>query len=233
MPKADPPRIVVSENGPYLVYGRLPIALETIVPNAEKMSWDWREGRAFETGEAVALCRCGQSGHKPFCDGTHEKVHFNGRETASRAPYDELAETFPGPAMNLRDEEALCAFARFCDPGGKIWNLIERTDDPKVRELVIREAGHCPSGRLVVRDVGPGATHEPELPASVGIVEDPVLHVSGPLWVRGGVPVESADGRRYEVRNRQTLCRCGASRNKPFCDGSHASIKFRDGIPPE
>ena len=52
--------------------------------------------------------------------------------------------------------------------------------------------------------------------------------MSGPLWVRGGVPVVSADGTPYEIRNRVTLCRCGASQNKPFCDGSHASIGFTD-----
>ena len=34
----------------------------------------------------------------------------------------------------------------------------------------------------------------------------------------------------YEGRNRVTLCRCGASSNKPFCDGSHASVKFDDGL---
>jgi CDGSH-type Zn-finger protein len=42
------------------------------------------------------------------------------------------------------------------------------------------------------------------------------------------VQVIGADGFAYEVRNRVTLCRCGASRNKPFCDGSHASIGFSD-----
>src|SRR6266536_1245907 len=50
----------------------------------------------------------------------------------------------------------------------------------------------------------------------------------GPLWVRGGVPVEAADGFEYEVRNRVTLCRCGYSKNKPFCDGSHVRTKFKD-----
>ncbi|WP_420835420.1 CDGSH iron-sulfur domain-containing protein [Aquitalea pelogenes] len=34
----------------------------------------------------------------------------------------------------------------------------------------------------------------------------------------------------YPVRERMTLCRCGASANKPFCDGSHASIKWQDGL---
>ncbi len=60
------------------------------------------------------------------------------------------------------------------------------------------------------------------------MIEDPQEGVSGPLWVRGGIPVVSADGTPYEVRNRVTLCRCGASQNKPFCDGSHASIGFTD-----
>ena len=61
-----------------------------------------------------------------------------------------------------------------------------------------------------------------------GVIEDPAERVSGPLWVRGGIPVIAADGFAYEVRNRVTLCRCGASANKPFCDGSHFKVGFRD-----
>jgi CDGSH-type Zn-finger protein len=224
------PRVVVSKDGPYFVFGRLPIALQTIVPNKQQMSWEWEEGRSFPSAEEVHLCRCGHSSHKPFCDGTHKKVGFVGTETASRVPYEKQSEVSDGPTMTLRDQENLCAFARFCDPGGKIWSLIERTDEPEARELVAREGMHCPSGRLVVHDKKSGKVLEPELPASVGIVEDPALGVSGPLWVRGGVTVESPDGTKYEVRNRVTLCRCGQSTNKPFCDGSHASIKFQDGL---
>jgi iron-binding CDGSH zinc finger protein len=51
--------------------------------------------------------------------------------------------------------------------------------------------------------------------------------------VRGGIQVISADGHDYEIRERQTLCRCGQSRNKPFCDGSHWYAGFRDPLPPE
>ena len=121
------------------------------------------------------------------------------------------------------------AFARFCDPEGKIWSLIEKTDDPKIRDLVIREAMHCPSGRLTMHDKT-GKEIEHKLPPSVAIIEDPPMKCSGPLWVRGGITIESHDSTRYETRNRVTLCRCGASQNKPFCDGSHASIKFNDGM---
>ena len=62
------------------------------------------------------------------------------------------------------------------------------------------------------------------------LVEDPQEQCSGPIWLRGRIPVVSADGFAYEVRNRVTLCRCGASKNKPFCDASHYAIKFNDGF---
>ena len=89
--------------------------------------------------------------------------------------------------MTLLDQENLCAFARFCDPGGKIWSLIERTDDATTRELVIREAAHCPSGRLVVVERKRGRPSSRTFPASIGVVEDPAMECSGPLWVRGGI----------------------------------------------
>jgi CDGSH-type Zn-finger protein len=51
---------------------------------------------------------------------------------------------------------------------------------------------------------------------------------SGPAWLRGGIQVVASDGFEYEVRNRMTLCRCGQSKNKPLCDGTHAAMKFND-----
>ncbi len=228
--KSKKEKIVVRKNGPYLVSGDIPLQVQVITPDQEGSSWDWTPGQTFEVKSTYALCRCGHSKNKPFCDGAHSKIDFNGEETASREPYAERAEVMDGPTLELKDAEDLCAFARFCDPGGKIWSLIERTDDPKVRELTIREATHCPSGRLVLKDKKTGKEIEETLPPSIGVVEDPALKCSGPLWVRGGIAVVSADGFEYEVRNRITLCRCGASANKPFCDGSHARIKFNDGL---
>ncbi len=125
--------------------------------------------------------------------------------------------------MRLTDAESLCAFARFCDPKGRIWNLVERTDDPEVRKIVEFEAAHCPAGRLVVWDKKTGKAIEPEFKPSLALIVDTEKRVNGPIWVRGGIPVVSADGHTYEVRNRLTLCRCGRSANKPFCDGAHAA----------
>ena len=129
--------------------------------------------------------------------------------------------------MTLSDAGDFCAFARFCDPVG---SLIRETDNPEARDLVIREANHCPAGRLVVHDKKTGKEVEDTLPPSIGVIEDPALGCSGLLWVRGGITIESDEGKPYEVRNRVTLCRCGSSDNMPFCNGSHASIKFQDGL---
>lgn len=230
MAETEGMKVVVSPHGPYRVVGRVPLSVQVITPNSANESWDWTEGRKFDVDEEYFLCRCGQSRNKPFCDNSHLRVGFEGKETASRRPVERQSEHFDGPTHDLSDAENLCAFARFCDPGGKIWALIARTDEPKVRELVLREASHCPSGRLVLREKGTGKVVEPPLPPSIGVVEDPALGVSGPLWVRGGIRVESADGKPYELRNRVTLCRCGASANMPFCNGSHASIRFQDGL---
>jgi CDGSH-type Zn-finger protein len=230
--KGNGPRVVVTPDGPLVVEGSVPLRIQVITPNPEGFSWDWVPGKSFKVGETYALCRCGNSATKPFCDGSHTRARFDGTETASRRPFARQAEHTPGPTLALDDVEGLCAFARFCDPGGKIWGLIEQTDDPEARKLVIREAGHCPAGRLVVHD---NATHkpiEPKLDPAIGVIEDPALPCSGALWVQGGIPIESADGNRYEVRNRVTLCRCGVSANKPFCNGGHASIGFDDGMIP-
>jgi CDGSH-type Zn-finger protein len=220
--------VTVSENGPYIVTGDIPLAKQTIVTDAKGGSEAWHEGEQIPHRESYELCRCGASGTKPFCDGTHLKVGFKGTETASRKTYLDQAKVLDGPVLQLTDAESLCAFARFCDPNGRVWNQVEQTDDPHVKELFIRQVNNCPAGRLVAWDKTTGLPIENALPVSIGLIEDPAQKCSGPLWLRGGIQVTSADGFEYEVRNRVTLCRCGASSNKPYCDGTHASIKFKD-----
>jgi CDGSH-type Zn-finger protein len=226
---ADKPRrITVAKDGPYLVTGSIPLVRLTIGVNAQGESVRWEKGETLPTREQYALCRCGASSKKPFCDATHARVGFDGTETAGREPYRDQAKVFDGPALRLTDAERLCAFARFCDPHGQVWNLVERSDQPDARRLTEQEAGDCPGGRLVAWDKSTGKPHEPSLAPQVGLIEDPAQGCSGGAAVWGGVEVVGADGKGYEVRNRQTLCRCGASGNKPFCDGSHAATKFTD-----
>ena len=219
----DGSKIRTSKNGPYLVSGGIPLAKQIIGIDAAGYSYEWREGKKYPSKDNYALCRCGQSKNKPFCDGTHTQVHFDGTETASREPYLEQAKRISGPELELTDARELCALARFCERAGGIWNLVEKPDTPEAKGIAIEEARNCPSGRLVVWDKN-GKKIEPKFEPSIGLVEDPQEGVQGPIWVRGGIPIESVDGKAYEVRNRVTLCRCGKSYNKPFCDGSHAQL---------
>jgi CDGSH-type Zn-finger protein len=228
MAKSSRMKITVTPDGPYVVEGGARLAHQHIVTNRRGESLGWREGETVPTPDTYRLCRCGRSGEKPFCDGTHGRIRFDGTETASRAPFADQAKRTDGPGMILEDAESLCALARFCHPHGGIWDLVDRTDRPRARELVEQEAADCPAGRLVARDRTTGRVHEPELEPSIGLVQDTARHMSGPLWVRGGIPIIGSGGVPYEVRNRVTLCRCGASGNKPFCDGSHVSTRFRD-----
>jgi CDGSH-type Zn-finger protein len=221
-------RVTVTENGPYMVTGDIHLAKQTIATDAEGGSEAWQEGPAITHRETYALCRCGASQTKPFCDGTHLKIGFNGAETANRDAYLNQVKVLDGPTLQLTDAESLCAFGRFCDPHGNVWTQVALTNDPEVRAMFIRQVNHCPSGRLVAWDKASGKPVEHVLPVSIGLVEDPKQQCSGPLWLKGSIPVVAADGFEYEVRNRVTLCRCGESKNKPFCDGTHAAMKFRD-----
>lgn len=219
--------VVVSKDGPYIVSGDVTLAEQVIVADDSGDSVRWQQGDAHQHAEKFALCRCGHSNTPPFCDGTHAKIGFDGTETAARTPYAAQATTFDGPTLSLLDARHLCADGRFCDPNGKVWNQVAHTDDPHVRSTFLRQVHDCPAGRLVAFDKAAGETVESQVPVSIGLVEDPVQQCSGPIWLRGGIPLTSADGYRYEVRNRVTLCRCGASKNKPFCDGTHASVGFK------
>jgi CDGSH-type Zn-finger protein len=225
-PTHSEPSVQITRDGPYIVSGSLPLSVETIGTNREGESIKWKAGGKFPAQAQYALCRCGKSATKPFCDGTHAKVGFDGTETASRETYLDQAKVMRGPAMSLTDAEGLCAFARFCDPKGQVWNLVNQTDDPAARQAFVQEAGDCPAGRLVAWDNATGQPVEPQHTPSAAFVEDPAKQCSGPIWLRGGVQVIGADGFKYERRNRVTLCRCGASQNKPFCNGAHAAIRF-------
>lgn len=229
MRAADGKRIRITKDGPYLVTGGVPLSKQTIICDSDEESLKWEQDEPFEDRESCGLCRCGQSGRKPFCDGSHSTVNFDGTEVASRNNYAEDAERIVGPALELDDVKPLCSEARFCHRAGGEWNLV-KYDDPEKVALVIEESSLCPSGRYVAVEKGARRAIEPELPPSIGFVEDPTLGVSGPIWVRGGIQLEGADGFEYEARNRMTLCRCGESKNKPFCDGSHVECTFKDGL---
>jgi CDGSH-type Zn-finger protein len=155
----------------------------------------------------------------PYCDGSHVLLGFDGTETAPHTPYLEQAAELDGGELNLTDAKAYCAGAGFCRRKGGTWSLTRKSADPEARQTAIDEACECPSGRLVAWEGD--RPMEPGFESSIALIRDAKTKGLGPIWVRGGITIESADGRVYEIRNRVTLCSCGRSSNKPFCDGSH------------
>ncbi len=221
-------KIRVLKDGPFLVSGGVPLDKQIVVLGLDMEPARWEKGPDYPLQETYSLCRCGHSARKPFCDGAHTAAGFDGTETAVRKSHAELAEKTSGPGLDLLDAACFCSIGRFCHRAGDTWTLTENSGDPEARRTAIEEAGDCPSGRLVALEKGTGRPLEPPFPPSVSIIVDTKHSCGGPIWVRGGIPVESSDGYRYEVRNRVTLCRCGRSENKPFCDGTHVKIRFRE-----
>ncbi len=229
-------KVVVTAGGPYLLYGELPFAQQFIMPDKMGESWYYKRGESYQTSDnketPISLCRCGNSANQPFCDGHHATHEWDSELTATRDGLLDEAGYVEGEELLLSDNEKYCCYARFCHPGGGTWRLTgDESTDPKSRKLAIREASMCPSARLMAWGKGSDTPYEFDFEPSVGLLEDPAIGVSGGIWLRGGIAVEDNNGEGYELRNRVVLCRCGASHNKPYCDGSHAAVKWSDGLP--
>jgi CDGSH-type Zn-finger protein len=218
-------RVRIREDGPYEVTGSPPLVRTAQVETEFGEPIGWEEDTPIDApGAGFDLCRCGRSSHKPFCDASHETVGFEGTEVADRGPRAGRARVIKGRGVVMTDDLSLCSHAGHCaDRFTGVWDMIRTTSDPAVRARLEHMVELCPSGRLAHAPAVDADPVEPPFEPSIAVIED------GPIWVRGGIPVESSDGTTYEVRNRITLCRCGHSNNKPFCDGSHKDVGFRDG----
>ncbi len=203
------PTIQVTENGPYMFEGDL--ALHDA------------QGDVIDAPERYFLCRCGGSNNKPFCDGTHARIGFDGAETADRGPIETRDDRDEGEGVTIHDDRTVCAHAGLCtDNLAAVFKLGEEpwVDARAADEAaIVEQVQQCPSGALSVT-VG-GDQLEADLPQRVQPAPN------GPYRVTGGVQVLAADGTPYEIRNRQTLCRCGGSPNKRFCNGTHWHSGFK------
>jgi len=216
--------IRIEENGPYRVAGSVPLVRTGIERNDQGEAVEWASEEPLKTGKRYVLCRCGRSSEKPFCDDSHLQRPWDAAEVADRGPRADRARTYEGTGVTMTDDRSICSHAGFCRTRlTSVWEMIEETEDPAVRERLEGMIAHCPSGALVRFPPDDEEAVEPAFEPSIAVTRN------GPLWVRGGVRIESEDGRTYEVRNRVTLCRCGRSSNKPFCDGTHDEVGFRDG----
>lgn len=214
--------INATPNGPLIVSGDVPLVRKAAIRSENDEPLTWKTSEPLDHRATYALCRCGQSSNKPFCDGTHASVGFVSDEAAHDAQYADRSQVLGGSGITVRDDRSICAHVGFCgNRVTNIWKQVADTDDSIVRLAVINEVEKCPSGALTYRLDDDGDT-EPDYPTQIAVTAD------GPLWVTGGLSVTTSTGVELEPRPRMTLCRCGASKNKPLCDGSHYDAGFAD-----
>jgi CDGSH-type Zn-finger protein len=203
-------RIRVLAGGPYRVGGGVPLLDH--------------EGTEIEAPAEYFLCRCGGSTNKPFCDGTHNSNNFNGQEFASKDAAADRVESYAGEGVTIHDDRSRCSHAAVC--GDNLSEVFRSGVEPWIdaggahAEEIIRVVSACPSGALSYSLMDSFEPVESSQGPSLTVARD------GPYNVRG-VQVVAGDGEQYDLRERQTLCRCGGSRNKPFCDGSHWYMGFK------
>jgi len=217
---SDEFQIKVGEAGPYLVSGEVPLTVKTPIMSEHGEPLGWKTGEAIETRARYALCRCGVSENKPFCDGSHSNAEWDGSDQAGDVSYSDRANSLGGEGIEVFDDRGTCAHAGFCgNEVTNIWKMAAETSDSRVRAQAMAMVERCPSGAITyaIDD----ETIEPDLPVGIAITAD------GPLWVSGEIAVECSNGEQLEARNRVTLCRCGQSSNKPLCDGSHNEAGFK------
>ncbi|MDH3715160.1 MAG: CDGSH iron-sulfur domain-containing protein [Gammaproteobacteria bacterium] len=203
------PWIKLRENGPYLVHN------VTRLTNSK--------GATLQSTETMALCRCGHSANKPFCDGSHKAQGFSGDNLAD--PAKDKCDQYQGKKIVIRDNRSICAHVGKCTDGlPLVWRMGQEpwidADGADVA-AIIEVIQQCPSGAL-------SYTLEDE--ASDADSQTTAIFIShnGPYYVTGPIELADAPWGRGASRTRYALCRCGASKNKPFCDGSHWSVEFRD-----
>lgn len=204
------PTITAQNNGPL------------IVNNLKKFTNSKCE--EIKTQDNMALCRCGKSESKPFCDGTHTKVNFS--DNIERKKVYETEE-FKGKDLTVVDNVGACSHAGFCVKGSPdvffahINGKRISHPDNETKEETIKTIKKCPSGSLAYKIDGKLYDE---------YFTEPEIHISkdGPLYIRGNIKFADANKSNSQSKEHYTLCRCGASKNKPFCDGNHAEIEFSD-----
>jgi CDGSH-type Zn-finger protein len=184
------------------------------VENAGKIAFG---AEVHEVDGAVWLCRCGESSNAPFCDGSHQKAGFEG---TCAQPGEQACKTWEGQRIRTRFNPTACMHVFYCKPLKELRARELAEDGPAGVEAareIARVVSTCPSGAL---------SYELKTPIEVNEApqEGPVVEVmeGGEIRIKCAFTgIEPLEG----IGARATLCRCGLSKNKPYCDGRHKRRK--------
>jgi CDGSH-type Zn-finger protein len=222
----EKPKILPLPNGPYYLLNDME---PKIVENLQSS-----EGKQLSTIVGIALCRCGASKNKPFCDGTHGTIGFssenkvaeNGDGSGEKKVIKDRRKNYAGKKITIHDNRRICSHAAECvNSLPSVFKLnIKPWIDPDATTLeeIINTIRKCPSSALSYSINGIEYRDQNERKPMVTVSKD------GPYVITGGIDligdnIQFGDGASKE---HYTLCRCGASSNKPFCDGMHKVINF-------
>jgi CDGSH-type Zn-finger protein len=174
------------------------------------------DGKLVAMQAVTSLCRCGQSGHKPCCDGTHSTIGFVGENRAERTK--SRVRDYAGKEITIHDNRRVCSHDESCVRGSpSVFRTEQRPwidPDGASPEQIMATIEKCPFGALSYTYRGrrmPDPRREP----CIRVVKN------GPYQLTGGIRIKDDLGSAPQSAEHCTLCRCGASQNKPFCDGSH------------
>jgi CDGSH-type Zn-finger protein/ferredoxin len=179
------------------------------------------ESLTLEPGKPVFLCRCGASKKKPFCDGSHKAAGF----TSDREISDEIQQHYPGKSVSINFNRSICAGAANCVHGlpsvfksdnSDHWIFPNNDSNKNIAEAVAR----CPSGALSY-SVNEKVVIDPPTDVRMSIAKDGPYHVQA-------IALEITATEAHLNGGKYSLCRCGHSKNKPFCDYSHAEQHWTD-----
>jgi CDGSH-type Zn-finger protein len=222
----EKPKIVPLPNGPYYLINDMEPKLVENLKNSK--------GEPLLAIRGVSLCRCGASNNKPFCDGTHGKIGFsseNKKEAENNNDHQiakDKRKNYVGKKITIHDNRKICSHAAECVNNlPSVFKINARPwikPDAAEMEEIINTIRKCPSGALSYSLDGIEYQDQNERKPLITVSKD------GPYYATGGVDligdnIQWAEGSSKE---HYVLCRCGASNNKPFCDGMHRVINFKD-----
>jgi len=146
----------------------------------------------------------------------------NGNDNVRHYSDDAIEITYD-PHRCIHAAECTRGLPAVFDTNRRPWIMPSEANAGEIARVIAR----CPSGALHFKRRDGGSDETPELPTTI------VPTAGGPLYVRGLVQLRSADDNAVFEDVRMALCRCGQSRNKPFCDNSHLYVGFDDpgGVP--
>lgn len=181
------------------------------------------KGEDFESKPMMALCRCGGSANKPYCDGTHNSNGFKSEKTTDGEKNKRV--NYSGENIAIHDNRGVCAHSAICS------NNLDKVFRPKQEpwidvnaagaEEIIKVVRDCPSGALSYSVEG-NEHKDQERGEGIKVSKD------GPYLIIGGIELANEEFGEEASKEHYCLCRCGASKNKPFCDGSHWGAEFKD-----